>query len=307
MNTDWLRTLVAIVDEGSFEAAADELGVSASAVSQRVRALEKHVGQLVVQRTLPCRPTPAGEQVLRMARQVVMISDETMASLRRGAEADGVLRLAVNADSLATWFRPVLAQAAGWPDVTLRLELEDQDHSARLLRRGDVVAVVTSDPVPVQGCRIVPLGAMTYVPVAAAGLVARHGGAEAPDWAAMPALRYNAKDGLQLDFLRQLGITDLPRQPQVPGSEAFLAGVEAGLGWGMIPVAQLERRIEDGRLVRLPGAAVDVALHWQVWSIDSPRIERLGRAVREAAAALTSGRPVAGRPAPAAPPRPGSA
>lgn len=46
MNLDQLQALRAIADEGSFEAAAYELDVSASAVSQRIRALEREVGQL---------------------------------------------------------------------------------------------------------------------------------------------------------------------------------------------------------------------------------------------------------------------
>ena len=83
MNGDWLRTMVAVVDEGSFEAAADELHISASAVSQRVKALEAHLGQMVVRRTLPCTPTPAGEAVLRMARQVMLLTDEMYAGLAR--------------------------------------------------------------------------------------------------------------------------------------------------------------------------------------------------------------------------------
>ncbi|MEL4504647.1 LysR family transcriptional regulator ArgP [Luteococcus sp. H138] len=285
MNGDWLRTMIAVVDEGSFEAAADELRISASAVSQRIKALEGYLGQVMVRRTLPCAPTPAGEALLRMARQVVFLEDETLAELGRG-HAGALLRVAVNADSLATWFRPVLREAAAWEGLTLRLQVEDQGHSSELLRRGDVIAAVTSDPVPVAGCRTELLGAMRYVPVAAPELLARHGGLAALDWARLPALRYNAKDDLQLDFLRHKGITSIPPQPQVPGSEAFLAGVLAGLAWGMIPEAQLGDQVREGSLVRLPGEPVDVPLHWQVWRVDSPRIERATLAVRRAARGL---------------------
>ncbi|MEL4356648.1 MULTISPECIES: LysR family transcriptional regulator ArgP [unclassified Luteococcus] len=288
MNGDWLRTMIAVVDEGSFEAAADDLRISPSAVSQRIKALEARLGQVVVRRTLPCAPTTAGEVLLRMARQVVFLEDETLAELGRG-QGGAVLRMAVNADSLATWFRPVLREAAGWEGLTLRLEVEDQGHSSELLRRGDVIAAVTSDPVPVAGCRTERLGAMRYLPVASPELVARHGGLDGLRWAELPALRYNAKDDLQLDFLRRKGIHDVPPQPQVPGSEAFLAGVLAGLAWGMIPKAQLASHLEDGSLVRLPGEPADVGLHWQVWRVDSPRIERATAAVRRAARGLAQG------------------
>ena len=55
-----LDALVAIADHGSFEAAARVLHVTASAVSQRIRALESIAGQVGVSRTAPCRPTPSG-------------------------------------------------------------------------------------------------------------------------------------------------------------------------------------------------------------------------------------------------------
>ncbi|WP_420176175.1 LysR family transcriptional regulator ArgP [Luteococcus sp. OSA5] len=287
MNVDWLRTMIAVVDEGSFEAAAWELRISASAVSQRIKALEQHLGVMVVRRSAPCAPTAAGEALLRMARQVVFLEDETLAELGRG-DAEALVRVAVNADSLATWFRPVLAEAAGWEGMTLRLEVEDQDHSTTLLRRGDVMAAVTSEPVVVTGCRITPLGVMRYVPVAAPGLVDRHGGLAGLRWAQLPALRYNSKDELQLRFLRALGIDDAPPQPQVPGSEAFLAGVLAGLGWGLVPQVQLDDALERGRLVRLPGEPVDVPLYWQTWRVGSARLERLGAAVRQAARILST-------------------
>lgn len=314
MNGDWLRTLIAVVDEGSFEAAADELHVSASAVSQRIKALEQHLGRVLVRRTIPCVATPAGEGVLRLARQSVLLEDETLAELGR-TSAGGDLPVVVNADSLATWFRPVLGVAAGWPEVVLRLAVEDQDHSADMLRRGDVVAAVTSSPAPVTGCRTEPLGVMRYLPVAAPALLERAGCASGDvDWERLPAMRYNAKDDLQLAFLRERGATSLPPQPQVPGSEAFLAAVRAGLGWGLIPEAQLGDDLDRGVLVRLggkvtrtvgspgvgeapepgkcrqasgePGPVVDVALHWQVWRVDSERIRRLTDAVHDAARTL---------------------
>ena len=59
MNPLHLASLLAIVDEGSFEAAADSLGVTPSAVSQRIKALEKDVGRVLVRRTSPATATEA--------------------------------------------------------------------------------------------------------------------------------------------------------------------------------------------------------------------------------------------------------
>ena len=146
--------LVAIADHGTFEAAARHLHVTASAVSQRIRALESDVGQVVVRRTTPCRPTPAGEELIRLARQTRLLHDEVRDALAHGHLGTVDLPVAVSADSLATWFRAALADVADWPDVALRLHVEDQAFSADLLRSGDVLAAVTSEPTPVQGCSV---------------------------------------------------------------------------------------------------------------------------------------------------------
>ncbi|MFC6343623.1 LysR family transcriptional regulator, partial [Nocardioides hankookensis] len=71
-----LDALVAIADHGTFEAAARHLHVTASAISQRIRALESDVGQVVVRRTTPCTPTRAGEELIRLARQTRLLHDE---------------------------------------------------------------------------------------------------------------------------------------------------------------------------------------------------------------------------------------
>ncbi|SDB90104.1 LysR family transcriptional regulator, chromosome initiation inhibitor [Raineyella antarctica] len=291
MNFEQLRALLAVVDEGTFEAAADELGVSPSAVSQRIKALETSVGNVVVRRAVPCVPTQAGSVLLRMARQVALLEAETMEALGTGGPGQAILPLAVNADSLATWFLPVLDDAAAWGDTVVRLRVEDEAHTSDLLRSGDVVGAVTAAPQRVAGCSTEKLGAIRYQPVAAPRLCELHSSAVAGkrvvDWARMPVLRYGPKDDLQNRFLREHGIEVLPPSHHIPSSEAYLAAARAGLGWGLVPEVQMEGMVADGSLEILgPRDHRDVPLYWQVWKLGSPRIERLTASVRGAAEAI---------------------
>ena len=284
MNLEHLKALVAVVDEGTFEAAADLLRVTPSAVSQRIKALEASVGQVLVRRRLPCTATDAGALLLRMARQVQVLEAETSAALGSGLNIRAHLPVAVNADSLATWFVPVLHQAAGWEDSTIDLHVEDQGYSSQLLRDGDVMGAVTSDPVPVSGCRVELLGSMRYIPVAAPELRQRFSTSRDVDWAAMPVLKFNTKDDLQQQLLAARDVQQLPPTHTVPSSQGFLAAVTAGLGWGMIPELQLTDELANGALVRLEDTAYqDVGLYWQAWTLDSERLNRLSEAVRSAA------------------------
>src|SRR6201994_2571614 len=164
INPGQLDALVAIADHGSFDAAARQLHITPSAVSQRVRALEAAAGQVLISRGTPCRPTPQGEWLVRLGRPTRFLYAEAAQALTSAAPVE--LPVAVNADSLAAWFRDVLAAAAAWEDTALRLRVEDQGFSQELLRKGDVLAAVTSDPAPVQGCRVDRLGALRYLPAA---------------------------------------------------------------------------------------------------------------------------------------------
>jgi LysR family transcriptional regulator (chromosome initiation inhibitor) len=291
MHFEQLRALAAIIDEGTFEAAADALRITPSAVSQRIKALEASVGQIVVRRSVPCSPTDAGSVLLRLARQVQIIEAETRHALGSGVAARTVTPVAVNADSLATWFVPVLGEAAGWADTTLDLRVEDQDHSSRLLRQGDVIGAITSDPAPANGCRAELLGRMRYLPVATPGLHQRFLMDDGADFTRMPVLQFNAKDDLQQRFLKSHGVGQPPPKHLIPSSEAFLAALRAGLGWGMIPELQLGTDLTDGSLVLLgeEDAHHDVPLYWQTWTLNSERLHRLTEAIRRASHLLCTG------------------
>lgn len=279
-----LAALVAVAEHGTFEAAARHLSVTPSAVSQRIRALESAAGQVLVQRATPCRPTAAGRTLLRLARQTQLLYDEARLTLSPEQAGPVPVPLAVNADSLATWFRDALEEVAGWEGVTLRLHVEDQAWSADLLRSGDALAAVTSDPAPVQGCAVESLGVLRYAPAAAPGLAERWRTGRGPDWARMPVVVFNEKDELQHDLLRERGVAAPAVVHRVPTSADFHEAVRRGLGWGMVPEPQLLPDLAEGRLVRLHARArVDVPLHWQRWRLDSPVLARVTDAVHRAA------------------------
>ena len=214
MHPDQLAALEAITDTGTFEAAARRLGVSTSAVSQRIRALESALGRVVVQRGSPSAPTPDGEVVLRYARQQALLAaemavelaldDPTEAHAAVGARGPTEIELsvAINADSLATWFPAILREAAEW-NCRLRLVVADENNTAELLRSGQVMCAVSSSGTRVAGCRVERLGAVSYSPVIAPGLLT--GGVTA---SSLPVVRFDADDDLQDLALRAAGLPD---------------------------------------------------------------------------------------------------
>ena len=291
---DQVRTLLAAVDEGTFDAAARVLHVTPSAVSQRIKALEQRTGRVLLLRTKPVELTDSGEVVVRFARQLARLEEDASAELGL-SETRGPVRLpvAVNADSLATWFLPALVEAAAELPVCFDLHREDQDHTTRLLRQGLVMAAVTSSPHPVQGCTVTSLGRMRYHAMAAPEFVERRlsGGPLREVLGTAPVVIFDRRDDLQDGFHRRLA-PDRPLPADrhyVPASEAYVAAVAGGLGWGMVPEAQAAAHRRAGTLVDLAAdRPVDVPLHWQQWKLDSPALSALAAAVaRVAASALT--------------------
>jgi LysR family transcriptional regulator (chromosome initiation inhibitor) len=281
-----LRTLVAVIDEGSLEAAARRLSVTPSAVSQRLRALEVSTGRVLVQRGRPATVTAAGEPVLRLARQVGLLVAETGRQLDPADPGRApVVPIAVNADSLATWGLPALAPLAG--EVRFDLHSTDQTHTSELLRAGTVMGAVTSDAEPVPGCRVTPLGRMRYLPCAAPAFAERWF-PDGPDPAALasaPVVVFDRRDDLQHSYLRrQLPATkDVPVH-YVPSSADFATAVALGFGWGMLP--QLQLQLDGGRDAVVPfdpAGSVDVVLYWQQWRLDSGPLDRVADALTRAA------------------------
>ncbi|WP_030613536.1 LysR family transcriptional regulator ArgP [Streptomyces fulvoviolaceus] len=287
---DQVRTLLAVVDEGTFDAAAAALHVTPSAVSQRVKALEQRTGRVLLVRTKPVRPTESGEVVVRFARQLARLERDTRAELgMRGETEPTRVSIAVNSDSLATWFLSALTRVPEQPRLCFELRHEDETRTAELLREGLVMAAVTSSPDPVAGCSVRALGRLRYLAAASPAFVEKH--LDGPLREALPdapVMTFDRSDELQDAFVRRLrrgrGGASAVRH-SVPTSEGFVEAVAAGLGWGLVPEVQADPLLRAGRLVPLaPDRFVDVPLYWQQWKLDSPALAAVAEAVVAAAA-----------------------
>lgn len=283
-----LRTFAAVVDGGTLEAASRGLHVTPSAISQRLKAMEDAAGQILLRRSNPVSPTPAGEAVLRFARQVRQLEWDAAQELGgSGDHRSTPMPLVVNADSLSTWFMPALASLP--PDLGACFEIhrEDEQHSIGLLRTGTAMAAVTAASEAVQGCSVESLGALRYRAVASPAYVRRWwpDGPELVGGSRSPVVDFDRKDNLQSGFFRKVTGTELaaPRH-YVPSSAEFAQAVRLGLGWGLLPEPECSADLRDGDLVELaPADPVDVALYWQRWKIESPVLNQLTAAVRAAA------------------------
>ncbi len=297
LDTPLLHTLAAVVREGSFDRAARVLHVTPSAVSQRIRLAEERVGTVLVVRGQPCTATEAGARLCRHAQTVALLENELRRDLPGlapdpASRGRSTLRVAINADSLGTWFVEAMASFAAEEDTLLDVLIDDQDHTGTWLRRGHVLAAVTSTATPVQGCKSRKLGALRYCATASPAFVARWfpQGLTAAALAQAPSLVFDHKDRLQEDWVRRVLGLDKRRditlpEHRLPSPQAFVAAGVGGVGWGMNPESLVRSHLAAGRLVELlPGSPLDVPLHWQVAQLPMAQLQTLTRHVQKTSA-----------------------
>lgn len=265
LDRDQLTTLHTVLKLGSFDRAADALGVTQPAISLRIRTLEDRVGLPLVLRGTPCVGTAAGRRLAQHAQSLALMEtaafrdlDLPLGSTRTQAS------VAVNADSLATWFPSVLPLLE---DLSLDVHTDDQDHSANWLTSGDVSAAVTGTSKAAKGCDITPLGKQRYIATASPDFVKRWfaDGVSTNTLMDAPQLVYSHKDQLQASWIKHVtGKTLFPPHHVIPSTHGFLRATRNGAAWAINPIDLIKKDLSDGTLVEIvPGSHLDVALFWQ--------------------------------------------
>jgi LysR family transcriptional regulator (chromosome initiation inhibitor) len=290
-----LECLAAIVEEGSFERAAQRLSITQSAVSQRLRTLEMQAGAVLIVRTRPLKATPAGRYLLKHALQLRLLRADLGRDLQalapretQSTQGQERIAIAINADSIATWVLPAL-QTLVQDGMALEIITDDQDFTHEWLREGQVQACVTALAKPLRGCQVVQLGVMDYVAVASPDYADTHcpKGLTAHTLAEMRFMAFNRKDDLQTRFVRKACGLKNPglQQNFLPSAHGRVRAALQGWGATVVPLLQVKDLLKSGALRDLaPKVRLPVALYWHCWKLESALLQALTAAVRSGAA-----------------------
>ncbi|MCM0611288.1 LysR family transcriptional regulator ArgP [Marinobacter sediminum] len=280
-----LEALATVIECGGFERAGAALGLTQSAVSQRIRTLEIRLGQPVLVRSPTIKATLAGQRLLNHVQQVQLLERDLSQSIPSLSEPAARLRIALNADSLATWWASAISRFCREESLLLDMVIEDQDIGLRRMREGDVAACLCSSPHPVAGARCVPLGSMTYLPLATPDYVRRHfpDGFNETNLETAPAIVFGPHDQLQHRFLAQCGYHGSVPYHLCPSSEGFVKLALAGMGYGMIPELQARDEVQAGKLVNIgPRQSLQVQLYWHFWRHGGGIMDRMTQTLTSA-------------------------
>ncbi len=284
-----LEALAAVIREGTFEAGARSLNITQSAVSQRVKVLEDKAGAVLIVRGRPCVATEYGQQLYRHVEQVHLLEHDLRKSLTSienpSSGIPAVIRIAVNSDSLATWFPEVVQRAGTELNLNFDIIPDDQEYTAERLRSGEALAAVTAEANPLPGCRRVPLGAIEYLAIASPRFVTTkfRDGVSREAVSKITYLVFDRKDLLPQQWLLNAFGEPAPLIGHLmPSFSGYLACCLNGAGWGMMPRFSVESYLDDGTLIELvPGESVVVPLYWQSSGSGSEIMEVLSSTVVE--------------------------
>lgn len=282
-----LSALAAVVEQAGFDRAAQALGLSQSAISQRIKLLEARLGQPVLLRVSPPQPTEVGRRLLNHVQQVRLLERDLQAQVP-GMNASRLperLRIALNADSLSTWWAPAVAPFCAEHGVVLDHVLEDQAVGLKRMRAGEVAACVCAVERPLAGARSEFIGAMRYRALASPAFIERHlsdGSVEALLHA--PAIVFGPDDQLQHRYLASLGLNGAFSHHLCPSSEGFVRLLQSNLGWGLVPELQVRAELASGALVDVAGGLpIDVPLYWHHWRNGGELLAELTRTLGQSA------------------------
>ncbi|MCX6123369.1 MAG: ArgP/LysG family DNA-binding transcriptional regulator [Proteobacteria bacterium] len=295
LNFEQINALIAVSNEGAFSKAAKVLRITQPAVSERIRLLEEKLGLPLLVRKVPVELTEAGCKLIAYANQVSVLEAAVLQSLslrQPSSEKRALIPIAVNFDSLATWFSLALCDFNALGVARLEIISDDQTLTRNLLADGRVLGCVSSESHTVPGCLVESLGKMRYVCVCEPNLKrsAFSKGKDIESFAKVPAIIYGRNDKLHDDWLKKISGDSRPIEPQyfyVPHIVAMKQMVLAGNSYALLPEVFIQEELESGILVQLREKTyVDVELFWHVNSIETPVLKKLSSIVKNAASKL---------------------
>ena len=262
-----LEALYEVTRQGRFDTAAKQLNITPSAISQRVKALEAAMGTTLLLRGREVAATSAGEYVLEFINKVNLLEHDLMRKLKPSFVDEYVsVALAVNSDSLMTWFQPIYTKIIKTLDVLPEIIVDDQDATFGYLIKGAVVGCVSSKKLNKRNINNVLLGSMDYTCVAHAKFAKKWfpQGLSAHNVFKAPAICYNADDSLHDDLLLRLfGIKNAKYPKSFTPS---IAAIYDECGYGMVPTVMVAPALATGELVDLsPNHHYAMELYWCCW------------------------------------------
>ncbi|MCI0382266.1 MAG: ArgP/LysG family DNA-binding transcriptional regulator [Chlamydiae bacterium] len=269
-----IEVLYAVHELQSFEAAAKKLHITQSAVSQRIKGLEAHYGEPVLIRIQPYRLTKLGKQLIGHFKRVYLLEEDLKEEFGI-AVATQHISIALNRDSIETWFLDLLEETDIFNNVILEIIADDQELTLDYLKNGLVSACLSTSEKEIARGKIHFLGNMEYVLAASPEFVKKYfpkGNNPKKNLQNAPAIKFDQKDKLHERFLEKFFDLDGKELTYhiVPSVKGFKKFALLEYGYGLIPKMDIHDELKKKQLVEIYGDKVwKIPLYWHYWDVQS--------------------------------------
>tara|TARA_A100001391_G_scaffold162889_2_gene121962 strand:+ start:2482 stop:3378 length:897 start_codon:yes stop_codon:yes gene_type:complete len=247
-----LEIFRAVVDTGSFSAAAERLHTVQSNVTAHVKKLESELGAHLLERRSPVVVTPAGRQLLGYARRIVELHDDALARFRPGGEPLGELRLGSMETTAAVHLPGLLtALSRRWPQLSVHLRTGTSGELIEAVRAGQLDAAFVAAEDAGDELALRPVFRERLVLVSARPLPAMPARAEL---LRTPFLAFRQGCGYRrtIELLLAERRVPAPRIHEFGSLDAIVGCVSAGMGLAVLPASTVEQYRQRFELHTLP-------------------------------------------------------
>lgn len=281
-----LQALATVARERSFSKASKALFITQSAISQRIMLLENKIGQPLLIRSPSIKPTAVGNQLLAHFKQINLLEESLRKKLSPNKLSSPIpIPIAVNTESLSTWFvdavKPVLKKG----HLVLELFIEDQERTINFLSTGKVWGCVTSISDTPFGCASTFLGHMIYRLVATPSFKKKYfkKRISGKELLQTPAAIYGERDYMHENYLRQHFRTYKKGQPThhyVPSPLGLVQFAVDGLAYALLPEPSIKAYLKKGQLIDLlPSKPFKLSLYWQTQELQTEITKKLSQCI----------------------------
>lgn len=282
-----LRAIQAVIENQSFEIASKALGISQSAVSQRIQSIESYLGQKLLIRKAPYKATETGEIYLNLLRKVTILESE----VEPINATKPAVKMSINRDSLDLFFLNVLSDKTVSQIATLQIIADDQDNTLDYLKNGQVDMCISSQKKSLPNHVSVYLGEMEYSLVCSKGFYQNHfnNGVDNKYLELAPLVIFDRFDKVQHSYLKKyFKINSFSQINTMPSVLSFKHAILGGLGYGLLPKMDIKKELSKKQLVLLnPNKDFKVPLYLHHWEYQREYIKKLINKIQNAAHILS--------------------
>lgn len=269
-----LKALSAVITEQSFEGASKKLSITQSAISQRIKLLEENLASPVLIRSTPLRATARGEVLLNHYRQVNQLESNLLKEMSsQDIKQTTHIAVALNADSLASWFIPAISTLLKEERIELDFFITNESHTQTLLKKGEVYSALSSEKLGIANSKVTHIGDVHYKLCAHPEFVERFfkNGLTKKSLQLAPGIEFDQHDRMHENFIKQHYALSRDQYPchRVRSSEAFVNLILNGLAFSLLPHTQADTYLQTGELIELtPDKRLSLPLYWHSWVLE---------------------------------------